>query len=112
MSEEIQLVNQPEDIDDEIDTLNDNDDKNVGHHDTTKFINEIEIIQSQSGIDDKLLIERTFMECNNDITKTILKLMNLLPQEVHKEPTDIDIFREILNEKDRIYHDVMDKNKQ
>ena len=108
MSEEIQLVNQPEDIDDEIDTMN----ANVGDNNTSKFINEIEIIQSQSGIDDKLLIERTFMECNNDITKTILKLMNLLPQEVHKEPTDIDIFREILNEKDRIYHDVMDKNKQ
>jgi hypothetical protein len=108
MSEEIQLVNQPEDIDDEIDTMN----ANVGDNNTSKFINEIEIIQSQSGIDDKLLIERTFMECNNDISKTILKLMNLLPQEVHKEPTDIDIFREILNEKDRIYHDVMDKNKQ
>lgn len=71
----------------------------------------IDIIQSQTNIDDLLHIERTLMECNNDVSKTILKLLNLLPEEVKKEPTDIDVFREILNEKDKIYHEVMDKNK-
>lgn len=71
----------------------------------------INIIQSQTNIDDVIYIERTLMECNNDVTKTILKLMNLLPEAVDKEPTDIDVFREILNEKDKIYHEVMDKNK-
>ncbi len=71
----------------------------------------IDIIHSQTNIDDLLYIERTLMECNNDVSKTILKLLNLLPEEVKKEPTDIDVFREILNEKDKIYHEVMDKNK-
>lgn len=69
----------------------------------------IEIIKSQTNIDDELLIERTLMEFKEDVSKTILTLMNLLPKEIQKEPTDIDIFREILNEKDRIYHEVMDK---
>lgn len=74
---------------------------------------DYDIIASQTGVDDKLLIERTFMECNNDTTRTILKLLNMLPQEQEpKEPSDIDVFRAILDEKDKIYHDVMSRNKQ
>lgn len=71
----------------------------------------IEMIISQTNIDDVLFIERRLMECDNDVPKTILSLMNLLPKEIKKEPTDMDVFREILNEKDKIYHDVMDKNR-
>lgn len=71
----------------------------------------LQIIKSQTNIDDILFIERTLMECNNDVPKTILTLMNLLPKEIKKEPTDIDVLRKILNEKDKIYHEVMDKNR-
>jgi hypothetical protein len=71
----------------------------------------IEIIRSQTNIDDVLFIERKLMECNNDVPKTILTIMNLLPKEIKKEPTDFDVLREILNEKDKIYHEVMDKNR-
>ena len=100
MSEEIEVANVQDDIV-QIDTNSINR--------LTEFI---DIIKSQTDIDDKLLIERTLMECKEDVATTILKLMNLLPKEIQKEPTDIDIFREILKEKDKIYHDVMEKNKQ
>lgn len=74
---------------------------------------EFDIIASQSGVSDMLIIERTFMECNNDTSKTILKLLNLLPEDAPpKEPSDIDVFRAILNEKDKIYHDVMSRKKE
>lgn len=74
---------------------------------------EFDIIASQSGVTDMLVIERTFMECNNDTSKTILKLINMLPKEAPpKEPSDIDVFRAILNEKDKIYHDIMSRKKQ
>jgi hypothetical protein len=71
----------------------------------------VEMIRTQTNIDDVLFIERRLMECNNDVPKTILSLMNLLPEEIKKEPTDFDVFREILNEKDKIYHEVMDKKR-
>lgn len=83
----------------------------VDHPDQVVHNELIDIIKCQTSIDDTLFIERTLMECNNDVPKTILKLMNLLPDEIQKEPTDIDVFREILNEKDRIYHEVMDKKR-
>jgi hypothetical protein len=74
---------------------------------------EFDIIASQTGVEDLLVIERTFMECNNDTTKTILKLLNRLPEEAApKEPSDIDVFRAILNEKDKIYHDIMSRKKE
>lgn len=100
MSEEIQVVDIQEDT-----VQNDIICKD-------KLIEMIEIIKSQTDIDDTLLIERTLMECKEDISKTILTLMNLLPKEIQKEPTQIDLFREILNEKDKIYHEIMEKNKQ
>jgi hypothetical protein len=55
------------------------------------------------------------MECNTDITKTILELMNITPTNektvVKREPTVFDQIRVILNEKDAIYHDVMNKQR-
>jgi hypothetical protein len=96
MSEEIQLVNHPEEVVEEKSTNNE----------------LVEIIRSQTNIDDILFIERKLMECDNDVPKTILSLMNLLPKEIKREPTDIDVLREILNEKDKIYHEVMDKNRK
>lgn len=74
---------------------------------------EYAIIASQTGIDDKLVIERTYMECGNDISKTILKLLDLLPPEVpQKEPTDMEMFRQILDEKEAIYRDIVAANKK
>lgn len=100
MSEEIEVVNVQDDIvQNDINTSN-------------RLTELIDIIKSQTNIDDNLLIERTLMECKEDVTKTILTLINLLPEEPQKEPTDLDIFREILNEKDKIYHEVMERNKQ
>jgi len=98
MSEEIEVANISDDIVQEDISCN------------NRPTELIEIIKSQTDIDDNLLIERTLMECKEDVAKTILALMNLLPKEIQKEPTDIDIFREILNEKDKIYHEVMEKN--
>lgn len=97
MSEEIEVANVQEDV---VQDCN------------NRLTELIGIIKSQTDIDDTLLIERTLMECKEDVSKTILTLMNLLPKEIQKEPTDIDLFREILNEKDKIYHEVMEKNKQ
>lgn len=102
MSAEIEIANSVDDI--VKDDISDNYAK--------ERTEVIEIIKSQTNIDDSLLVERTLMECNEDVTKTILTLMKLLPKEIQKEPTDIDLLREILNEKDKIYHEVMEKNKQ
>jgi hypothetical protein len=111
MSSEIQVTDIPEDIEE-------NNASDV--HDVTQQSNQtvlissedIELVSSQTGIEDKLLIERTIMEFDNDMSKAILSLLGMLPKEIQKEPTDIDLFREILNEKDKIYHDLMSRNKQ
>lgn len=72
------------------------------------FAQEIDIIASQTGIDDKLHIERVFMECRNDISSTIIKLMNLIEKKRPVvEPNVFDEIRVILNEKDALYHDIM-----
>lgn len=74
----------------------------------TKYQEEIDIIASQTGVDDKLSIERIFMECHNDTSLTIIKLMNLVVEEPKtRETTVFDDIRIILNEKDAIYHDIM-----
>ena len=77
------------------------------------YCEDYNIIASQTGVSDMLVIEKTFMECNNDTSKTILKLMDMLPAEAEpKEPTHIEMFRTILDEKEKIYHDVMSGKKQ
>jgi hypothetical protein len=69
---------------------------------------DIDLIATQTGIQDKLHIERTLMECENDISRTILSLLNAPKvNEVVKEPTVFDEIRTILNEKDKIYFEVM-----
>lgn len=102
MSAEIEIANNVDDI------VKDD----ISYNYAKERTEVIEIIKSQTNIDDHLLVERTLMECKEDVPKTILTLLNLLPKEVQKEPKDIDLFREILNEKDKIYHEVMEKNKQ
>ena len=73
---------------------------------------DIDIIMSQTNVDDRLYVERVFMECENDISQTVIKLMNLkVEDKPKKEPTIFENIRKILNEKDNIYHDVMARNR-
>lgn len=63
-----------------------------------------EIISKQTGIEDMLVVEKTYFECNNDIGATVLKLMNFSFKEIPKPPeTQFDEFRRILDEKDTIF---------
>jgi hypothetical protein len=74
---------------------------------------DIDIITQQTGIEDKLEIERMLIECGNDVSSTILNLMSLKAEEKQvKEPTLFDKIREILDDKDKVYHDAIAKNRQ
>lgn len=74
--------------------------------------NDITLISSQTGIKDEVLIKRVLCECENDIAGSIIKLLDIQyrvddrSNEV-REPTVFDQIRGILDEKDRIFHDVM-----
>jgi hypothetical protein len=73
---------------------------------------DYETITSQTGVTDKLEIEKVLLDCQGDISLTILRLLSL--QTVSKpiqEPTIFEQIREILNEKDRVYHDLLAKNR-
>ena len=71
---------------------------------------DVDIIVSQTGIDDKIEIERVLLECQSDISRTILKLMSLKSNDKEpKEPTVFDQIREILNDKEQLYHDHLSK---
>lgn len=73
-----------------------------------------DIISKQTGITDSLLIERTYYECDSDSTKTIYKLMEIeLPELREKKPRDVfDDLREICDQKDTIFQDIMKKNRE
>jgi hypothetical protein len=79
---------------------------------------DIDIIAQQTGINDKLQIERVLLENNNDISKAIIALLDLehlesMPISVLNEETTVfNQIRIILNEKEQIYHDVMNQKKQ
>ena len=67
-----------------------------------------EIISKQTGEEDLVHIEKTYYECNGDIGATICKIQNISYQEKPKKPySKIDEFREILDEKDTIYQDLL-----
>lgn len=70
------------------------------------------IISNQTNIEDTLLIEKTFFECNSDVGATVLTLMNISYKEKKaKQPTEFDEYRKILDEKDTEYQKVMAKMK-
>ena len=67
-----------------------------------------ELISKQSGIDDFLLIEKTFYECNSNELATIFKLMGReLPHvrgvKLENEKTVFDDLRTICDDKDTIF---------
>lgn len=74
--------------------------------------NDIKIIQDQTDILDIEKIKTTFLECNKDITETIIKLSNLKSKTIKKikEKTIFDEMRYILDAKDNIYQQQVQKN--
>ena len=71
-----------------------------------------EIISKQTGENDLLLIEKTYFECEHDIGATICKLQNITYPEHKKQKTEFDQIRVILNEKDQIYQEMIDRTKR
>jgi hypothetical protein len=74
----------------------------------------INIISKQSGIDDLLHVERVYYECDGDMIKTILKLMEqpyVMTKEELKPKTIFDDIRSICDEKDTVFQDFLEKNK-
>jgi hypothetical protein len=71
------------------------------------------LISHQTGIKDDVLIKRVLCECQNDIARTIIKLLDIQnridqhSEDDVKEPTVFDRIRGILDDKDRIFHEVM-----
>lgn len=74
---------------------------------------DIDIVASQTGLSDKLEIERVLIECGNDVSSAIIAIMSLKeePKKV-REPTEFDQIREILADKEKVYYEVMQQNKQ
>ena len=70
---------------------------------------DIDIIMAQTGIEDTQQIECILMECKNDISTAILRLLqgDKTKVVIKKEQTVFDEIRVILDEKDAIYHDMM-----
>lgn len=74
--------------------------------------NDISLISAQTGIKDEVLIKRVLCECKNDIASSIIQLLDIqyrveIKSDEEKEPTVFDQIRGILDEKDRIFHDIM-----
>lgn len=72
-----------------------------------------EIISKQTGVNDLLLIEKTYYECNSDDVKTIYKLLEIeLPPMKEEKRTLFDDLRQICDEKDTIFQEIMKKNRE
>jgi hypothetical protein len=77
---------------------------------------DIEFISNQTGINDIITIKRHLTENNNNVSSTILTLLDLKQDhetcaKSNTENTIFDEIRLILNEKETIYQDVMKGNK-
>lgn len=70
-----------------------------------------EMIRSQTMVQDGVLIERTFHECEGNVVKTILKLSNLTTVETKPTPTLFDEMRAILDAKDAILQEKIKESK-
>lgn len=69
---------------------------------------DIDIIAKQTGITDKLAIRKCYFKNNKDMTNTIMELMEIETSHEDKskytKPSEFDEIRNIMNEKERIYH--------
>ena len=71
------------------------------------------IISKQTGVQDTILIEKTFFECDSDIGATVLKLMKIEFKARPKTPrTEFDHYREILDDKDTVYQELIARTKK
>lgn len=71
-----------------------------------------DMIRNQTNVHDMVLIERTYMECENDVVKTIMKLSNIVSKETVKTPTIFDELRTILDAKDAVLQDKIQESKR
>ena len=72
-----------------------------------------QIISKQTNIEDLVLIEKTYFECDNDVGATVLKLMNITYKSKPKPPrTQFDDYREILDDKDTVYQQIVANSKK
>lgn len=72
-----------------------------------------EIISKQTGVEDLVLIEKTYFANHGDIGATVCKLQNLHFVEKPKPLyTKFDEIREILDEKDQIFQQLKDQLSQ
>lgn len=69
---------------------------------------DIDIIAKQTGITDKLEIRKCYFKNNKDMTNTIMELMAIdisyEDKSKYIKPSEFDQIRNIMNEKERIYH--------
>jgi hypothetical protein len=74
---------------------------------------DIKFIINQTSIHDELLIKRHLVENNNDVSSTIISLLDLgfKNMQEQKETTIFHEIRKILNEKELIYQQVMKAGK-
>lgn len=73
---------------------------------------DIDIIASQTGLSDKIEIERVLIENGNDVSSAIIAIMSLKEEPKKKrEPTVFDQVREILADKEKVYYQIMEQNK-
>lgn len=71
-----------------------------------------EIIMDQTGQTDPIHVEKVFFECNQDVGDTICRLQDLKPVvRQQKTKTQFDNMRKILEEKDKIFREFLDKKK-
>ena len=73
--------------------------------------NVISTIKMQTNIEDEVLIEEIYKSCMCDMVKTIMELMNIkdVAASQSKIPSEFDNMREILAEKEQIYHELMNQ---
>lgn len=80
----------------------------------SKQLELFQIIADQAGVKDALEVEKAYYACKGDVSNTILTLMNVnIPKQRHEKEEDakniFDDFRVILEEKDAIFHNLMNK---
>ena len=69
-------------------------------------MDDIDIIAKQTGITDKLEIRKCYFKNNKDMTNTIMELLSLEDNnyQTSKTTSEFDKIRNIMNEKEKIYH--------
>ena len=77
--------------------------------------NTLTMIKTQVDVEDDQQIEDVYYKNNCNIVKTIMELSNLQKKEVHREYSRVDAafdeVRAIVEEKEQIYHDLVNKVK-